>query len=487
MKKIITACLLSIVFLLPLHSFAQNTATLKGKVTDNKGNPLTGANISLVSIQRGAVANKTGHYTIDNISPGKYTVRVSFIGYKKKQQKISFKAGQTVIRNFKLRKSAITSQGVTVIGSRASHASTTDLAVPVQRISYQEINDISGTPNTNQMLERVSPTINSPHTSNQDGTSAVQPLTVRGLSPDQTLVMIDGVRRHPTALVHRLTTGGVQEGSSGVDFGAIPSIAISDIDILKSGAAAQYGSAAIAGVINLKLKKGPIKPKIIGRYGEYTPDNWPDGGEKYNLSGQYSFSLGDRGFLNVFGQFSHREPITRAGADPRDQLQPGDGDIVDSNGNVVKKNNPVPQPDFMRGNGKSTDVYAWWNGQYSLSEESNTKLYTYGGYSHRNTLNFGFYRRALGNRDWPSIYPLGFLPQFKDPIKDASGTVGIKGTILGGWHYDLNSVLGYNRYEFHITNSMNVSYGPNIPPNQTSFYAGAEHLIESTSEFSLKK
>lgn len=474
MKRLITMLVLGFLWILPNAVKAQDTATLQGTITDSKGTPLAGANILLVQTSKGAATNTDGKYEIDNIDPGTYTVRVTFVGFKTITQKITLEAGATVVKDFAMESSSVMGQEVTVVvGSRAQHTAADELAVPVDVFTPEQITTL-GTTETSQILEKVAPSVNFPHQTVADGTDAVRPFTLRGLSPDHTLVLINGKRRHPTALVHRLGSG-IQEGSSGVDLNAIPSNAIGSMQVLRDGAAAQYGSDAIAGVVNVVLKKGVIAPRFTGKIGEYTPDSYDPDGATYDLTGEYGINLNDKGFLNVFGQYRYRKPTNRAGADPRDQIVAGDADVVDANGNVTQKNNPVAQPNHHWGDGKSENAYIWWNGEYILDKASNTKLYTFGGYSHRNSLSQGFYRRSMDSRNWPSIYPIGFLPNFDTPVIDYSASLGLKGQ-WGEWNYDLNSVYGYNNFEFNITNSLNASYGPSIPPNQTSFYAGAEAL-----------
>ncbi|MGD8426287.1 MAG: TonB-dependent receptor [Balneolaceae bacterium] len=475
MKRIILLLLaIGILSFIPHRSVAQSTATIRGTVTDANGQALAGANILLIESSQGAATDTDGAYEIDNIDPGTYTIRVTFVGFQRIQQKITLEAGQTLTKDFAMKATSVMGEDITVVvGSRAQHTAADELAVPVDIFTPEQITTL-GTTETSQILEKVAPSVNFPHQTVADGTDAVRPFTLRGLSPDHTLVLINGKRRHPTALVHRLGSG-IQEGSSGVDLNAIPSNAIGSMQVLRDGAAAQYGSDAIAGVVNVVLKSGAIAPRFTGKIGEYAPDSYDADGATYDITGEYGLNLNDKGFLNVFGQYRYRNPTNRAGADPRDQVVAGDADVVDANGNVTQKNNPVPQPNHHWGDGKAEDAYIWWNGEYTIDEDSNTKLYSFGGYSHRNSLAQGFYRRSMDSRNWPSIYPIGFLPNFDTPVVDYSASLGLKGQ-WGEWNYDLNSVYGYNNFEFNITNSLNASLGPNIPPNQTSFYAGAEAL-----------
>ncbi len=482
MKTPITISVICLAILLPLQLFAQNSATVRGTVTNDGGEPLAGANILLVETSKGAATNATGDYVINDIEPGTYTLRVTFVGFRQTSEEITLEAGQELVQNFTLQTTSAMGQQISVIGSRASHTAADELAVPVDVFTAEQIST-QGTSEITQILEKIAPSINFPHQTVADGTDAVRPFTLRGLSPDHTLVLVNGKRRHPTALVHRLGSG-IQNGSSGVDLNAIPSNAIGRIEVLRDGAAAQYGSDAIAGVINVNLKRRVIRPRITGKVGEYAPDEYSTDGTTYDLTGEYGIPLSDRGFFNVFAQYRHRDPTNRAGADPRDQIVDGDADIINDDGEVVEKNNPVSQPNHHWGDGETDNVYAWWNGEYLIADDSNTQLYTFGGYSHRESLSQGFYRRSMDGRNWSSIYPIGFLPNFDTPVDDFSASLGLKG-LLGEWNYDLNSVIGYNHFKFNITNSLNTSLGPQIPPNQRSFDAGAEALTQWNSAFEL--
>lgn len=466
---------------------AQQSATLTGTVTDTEGEPLPGANIVLVGEDKGTSAGADGSYRLADIEPGTYTIRVSFVGYETVEQEATFQSGSTRTQNFKLESAPLRGEGVTVtVGSRARNTVTSELAVPVDVYGADQIEDM-GTAEVGQILQSVAPSANFPRQTIADGMDALRSFTLRGLSPDHTLVLLNGKRRHKSALVNRLGSG-VQKGSSPVDLNAIPSSAIEQIEVLRDGAAAKYGSDAIAGVVNVQLKQEPLPISASYQVGGHVTRGFDNDGTTHNLSLQGGTGLGEDGYLNLFTELRLRNPTNRAGASPRDQINDGDGDVVtDIDGDqvqeVVEKNNPVSQPTFHWGDGESDNVYAWADGAYPISEA--LEVYAFGGYSYRDALGEGFKRRAKGNRNWPSIHPQGFLPQFDVITQDYSASVGLRGTALGGWDYDLNLQTGANDFEYNIDNSLNVTLGPNS--TQTSFDAGTVSHRQSHAQLDVTR
>jgi len=478
MKKVATLCGLFALLLLPFVATAQNTATLEGTITDTDNEPLAGANVFLVESSQGTATGPDGTYQIDNISPGAYTVRITFVGFRTIERQIELSAGETLTRNFTMRTSAVMGEEVVVtVGSRAGRTAADELAVPVDVYSAGDLEKV-GSSEVGLMLEQVSPAVNFPRQTVADGMDALRSFTLRGLSPDHTLVLINGKRRHKSALINRLGSG-IQKGSSPVDMNAIPSSAIKQMEVLRDGAAAQYGSDAIAGVVNIQLKDEPLPFTLGYKVGGHATDDFSNDGTTHDINATYGLPIGEDGHINLFGEIRFRDPTNRAGASPRDQITAGDADeVLDIDGDgvneVVTKNNPVPQPNFHWGNGESDNYYLWTDAAIPVNE--NAEVYAFGGYSFRDALGQGFYRRALGDRNWPSIYPQGFLPEFDIKINDYSGSLGLRGD-MGKWNYDLNVQTGSNDFEYNIDNSLNVTLGPNA--TQTSFYAGTVSLQQS--------
>jgi len=484
--------------ILPGLALAQN-GSIRGRVTDATGAPLSRATISAEAAGLRATSDEQGRYEIRGVAAGTYTVRVRLLGYVPQSVKVT--VGQNAVtQDFRLAEQAISLSPVdVVVGSRARHTAAEQLAVPVDIFTAEDLTK-QGVTETGQILQSLAPSINFPHQSVTDATDIVRPFTLRGLSPDQTLVLVNGWRRHQTALVNTFAYG-TGAGSSGVDLNAIPSSAIDRIDVLRDGAAAQYGSDAIAGVVNMVLKEGQFTPFINTSVGRYHTANYPDDGTTVNLNGGWGIGVG-RGSLGLFAEFLDRQPTNRAWADIYEDAGTGVADsIVD--GQVIVKRNPVPQPNHHWGDGLEKDVMTMANFRLPLNDRGTTELYSFGGYSFRKGTGNGYRRCAvdcasLGGRSWPQIYPFGYLPEFAPNVTDYSMAGGIR-TATAGWSIDLGAAYGFNRFDYDVRNTLNVSLGPCLDPanpcspgpdsvpatgdeiaNKTAFFAGRLQRDELT-------
>ena len=490
--------LLAVLSILPGLALAQN-GSIRGRVTDATGAPLSRATISAEAAGLRATSDEQGRYEIRGVAAGMYTVRVRLLGYVPQSVKVT--VGQSAVtQDFRLAEQAISLSPVdVVVGSRARHTAAEQLAVPVDIFTAEDLTK-QGVTETGQILQSLAPSINFPHQSVTDATDIVRPFTLRGLSPDQTLVLVNGWRRHQTALVNTFAYG-TGAGSSGVDLNAIPSSAIDRIDVLRDGAAAQYGSDAIAGVVNMVLKEGQFTPFINTSVGRYHTANYPDDGTTVNLNGGWGIGVG-RGSLGLFAEFLDRQPTNRAWADIYEDAGTGVADsIVD--GQVIVKRNPVPQPNHHWGDGLEKDVMTMANFRLPLNDRGTTELYSFGGYSFRKGTGNGYRRCAvdcasLGGRSWPEIYPFGYLPEFAPNVTDYSMAGGIR-TATAGWSIDLGAAYGFNRFDYDVRNTLNVSLGPCLDPanpcspgpdsipatgdeiaNKTAFFAGRLQRDELT-------
>lgn len=478
--------------LIPSPAAAQE-GTVEGRITDREGRALEGASVSLEGTDLGALSDARGFYQIRNVPPGAYTLRVRLLGHAEATAEVRVAAGAVVTRDFSLVEEAIALEALVVVGSRARHAAAEELAVPVDIFTAADIR-LQGSAEMAAILAELSPSLNFPRQSVTDATDIVRPFTLRGLSPDHTLVLVNGKRRHRTALVH-IFGAGMGAGASGVDLNALPSSAVERIEMLRDGAAAQYGSDAIAGVVNLVLRDGAFDPVITASAGRYTPDDFPDDGTAADVSGAWGLGLG-RGSLALFAEYRDRDPTNRAGADPEDQIVLGDADVVDEDGKVVIKRNPVEQPNHHWGDGRQKDILSFASAKFPLSAAGSSELYGFGGYSFREGQGNGFRRQGIGERNWPEIFPLGFLPTFDVDVTDWSAAGGLRGA-AGGWTYDVGVSNGFNSFTYDLTNTLNVSLGPclDVPcapgldgelgtaddpgiPNQTEFFAGELRLNE---------
>ncbi len=201
---------------------------------------------------------------------------------------------------------------IIVTGTRRPDRTVSDSPVPIDVVSAEELVR-NGSGEVNQMLNSLVPSYNFPKTSITDGTDHIRPATLRGLSPDQTLVLINGKRRHQSSLLN--LNGSVGRGSTGADLNAIPAASIQRVEILRDGAAAQYGSDAIAGVINIILKDASEGGSLSGTIGQH----YEGDGELYHVQGNSGIALGEDGALNLTAEYRHRGFTNRQGPDTRQQ------------------------------------------------------------------------------------------------------------------------------------------------------------------------
>ncbi len=492
--------------LVPADLSAQG-GTVRGRVADAEGAPVPDALVWLEATALRGTTNNVGEYLIGSVPPGTYTVRVRRIGFVNTTPvtRVTVAAGATIQQNFTLSSVASVLAPV-VVGSRATHTAADELAVPVDVFTPQQIR-AQGTMETAQILAQLAPSVNFPRQSVSDASEIVRPFTMRGLSPDHTLVLLNGKRRHHTALIHYYGAGQAA-GSSGVDMNAFPASAIERLEVLRDGAAAQYGSDAIAGVVNVVLKEGVFAPFFSADLGEYMtgeenpaalPDadgerpSFPRDGRTIGVNGGWGLPLGD-GSLSLFAEYRDREPTNRAGPDASDMFGGDADEVVD--GELVAKNNSIPMPNHHWGDGASKDLMTFATLRLPLGAADAAALYGFGGYSRREGTGFGYFRAPASERNWTQIYPNGFLPRFAPDVVDLSAVAGVRGS-AGAWTYDLGVTLGRNTFEYNLDNTLNASLGPCLDspcapgedgvlgtaddpgiPNQTSFFAGELRLSE---------
>jgi iron complex outermembrane receptor protein len=459
MRRAASSVIASLGLLLPISLMAQG-GTVRGRVADAAGTPLARVQVSTDAGLR-TTSDDQGQYELRAVPAGSQTVRARLLGYVPMTARVTVTDGATVEQNFVLAAQPIALSPVDVtVGSRARHTAAEELAVPVD-VFPAEVLAIQGTTETSQILQAVAPSINFPRQSVTDANDIVRPFTLRGLSPDHTLVLINGWRRHQTAVVNTFAYG-TGAGSSGVDMNTIPAGAIDRIEVLRDGASAQYGSDAIAGVVNVVLKEGQFTPFLNGSVGRYRPRKFPDDGTTVDVNGGWGFKLG-RGSIGVFGEFLDRQPTNRAWADPFEDGGTGLTDSISADGRVIVKRNATPQPNHHWGDGLERDVMMMANLRLPLNDPGTAELYAFGGYSSRLGTGNGYRRFPGSARNWPEIYPLGFLPEFAPDVKDYSATGGVR-TTTAGWSIDVGAALGHNDFVYTIRNSLNTSLGPCLDP-----------------------
>jgi len=316
---------------------------------------------------------------------------------------------------------------ITVTGSRVKGRTATETFAPVDVIDRAAIQS-AGATETGKILQLLAPSFNFSTTTISDGTDIIRPATLRSLGPDQVLVLVNGKRRHQQALLN--VQQSVGRGTAGYDMNSIPAAAIDHVEVLRDGAAAQYGSDAIAGVINIILKNQAGATDVDLHAGKtYAGD-----GGTYDGNVHTGFKIGDRGFLGITAEYRHRGETNRAGVDSL-RVSP-------------------PRVTQRIGDAIANDLAIWLNGEIPAGKGS---FYLFGGYSARNGDSSGFFRSRSDGRTVPDIYPNGFLPTILTRPTDASLAGGYKGK-LHQWNYDLGLNLGSNRFEFREENTVNISY-----------------------------
>ena len=395
---------------------------------------------------------------------------------------------------------------IVVTGTRRTDRSVANSTVPVDVLSAESLQN-TGFTEVNRALTQEVPSFNFPQPSITDGTDVIRPATLRGLGPDQTLVLINGKRRHTSALLN--INGSVGRGTAAVDINLIPTIALGRVEVLRDGAAAQYGSDAIAGVINFQLRNARNGVRASVTYGKYEtnvnglrdyngvqtgPGNTPvlaaDGtlalnqigqdhhrsdGRTVTLAAVVGVPIGAEGYLDVAGEYQDRNPTNRTGADPRRQYNLIAGALDPRELTFNRFSHRYGDPD-------TRDLKLFANAGLPLGAGDAT-LYGFGSYNRRKGDSAGFYRLANDARNFPSIYPDGFLPRIGTDTKDYSATGGVRGD-LSGFRYDLSLQYGRDNVDFTIRNSLNRSLGAASP---TQFDAGGLKYDQRLANFDVSK
>ncbi|HRG86399.1 MAG TPA: TonB-dependent receptor [Chitinophagales bacterium] len=447
---------LIILSLLTQSLVAQNQ--IAGNVSDINGGPLPGATIVQKGSTNGTVADLDGNFKLAiNSMPA--TLVFSFVGYATQEIEVS---AQTTLRVL-MEPESYNLSGVEVVGTRSLNRSVTESMVPVDLIDVASLTQANGQLDVNQLLQYTAPSFNSNRQSGSDGADHIDPATLRGLGPDQTLVLINGKRYHQSSLINIFGTRG--RGNTGTDLNTIPAAAIERIEILRDGASAQYGSDAIAGVINIVLKDNVNEFTGNVNTGAYLAQhNFDVGaidGENLQLNGNYGFKIGERGFVNVTADYHYRGHTNRAEFT---------GDFPD---HTDVRN--------QYGDAEVADFSAWFNMNVPLN--ANTHFYAFGGSGNRNVEAYAYTRAADEDRNVIDIYRKGFDPIIASVVNDHSLSTGLRGDIKG-WDVDFNMTTGKNKMHYYGRNTLNASLGTASP---TEFDDGGFSLMQSSTSIDFSR
>jgi iron complex outermembrane receptor protein len=446
-----------------------DAARIRGVITGSEdGQPVVGATVSVKGKARGTRTDANGRFEID-AEPGDVLV-VSFLGYTTQEINVTGTGDLTIALE-----SDVASVGeVVVVGSRSTAARTkTETVAPVDVLTSREL-QLTGQVEPTQQLQFIAPSFVSNRQTVADGTDHIDPASLRGLGPDQVLVLVNGKRRYQTALVN--INGTVGKGSVGNDLNAIPAASIDRIEVLRDGAASQYGSDAIAGVINVVLKKGSAGAANIHFGQQYEGD-----GRNIQVGLNKGVDIGTRGgFLNFGVDVRLRDSTNRSG----DYL----GTVYNTNpvtdADLIRQNNGWDRANNMHVGNSNVNNYGG-TVNFGLPFGNNMELYATGMLGLRNGKGSGFYRYPRqSSQVVPELYPRGFLPNIESTIWDRSLIAGIKHEGEKGWRWDLSNTLGGNSFRFDVSNSNNASMGTSSP---RSFYCGTIRLNQNTTNFDLAK
>ena len=332
---------------------------------------------------------------------------------------------------------------VIVTGTRADNRTESSSLTPIDVVSSQVLQQ-TGTSELSTALARIIPSLTFPRPAAADTADSQRPAQLRGLSPDQVLVLVDGKRWHPGAIL--LTNGVLGRGSQAVDLNTIPIAAIDHIEVLRDGASAQYGSDAIAGVINVVLKKGAQGGSVDVTGGQYSAGD----GRQWQGSANFGIPLNnDKGWLRLTVQdgnqdYTNRAGVTRARAFEGVTQRYGDPAVKDQN--------------------------VLLNAQYDITP--GVQFYAFGHYGHRDSTSPAFFRSLANANSVPSLYPNGYLPLENSDSIDQSLVLGLRGKTSGGWRWDVSANYGGNRVSYETLNSVNRAWLNDFGSSPTQFQDG---------------
>ena len=484
--------------------------SLTGNITAAAtGAAVAGAQISIPDLNLGAISLANGSYSISDIPTGTHEVEVVLIGYQTERRQVTITEGGTARLNVALSTAAVAIEGLVAVGSRAQPRTVTESPVPVDVIPTQDIVDQGDTDFAN-LLRNVVPSFNVNTQPISDAATFARPANLRGLAPDHTLVLINGKRRHRTAVI-TWYGNGLADGSQGPDISLIPGLALEQAEVLRDGAAAQYGSDAIAGVLNFVLKENRSGGSLEFKSGGYIFGDTsnrvdrgmlPGDGDMYSISGNIGLPLGEGGFLSLTGEFGNTLPTDRS-------VQRDDAVGLINSGNTA-----VRDPAQIWGSPEiSNELKLWANTGYDFGS---SEFYGHGNYVTKR-VEGGFYFRNPNTRSgvfgagdrllvgdlldaqdgvldgsagcpvvplsgglvtdqaaWNEVlnnpncwtfqkmFPGGFTPQFGANVLDASAVAGVRGT-GGRLSWDASAALGNSNMDFYMYNTVNASLGPDQP------------------------
>ena len=473
---------------------------LEGTVRSSETNePLEGAHVALDEMRLAGTTGGGGVFRISDVPAGSHFVEVRLLGYRSVRRTVRIVDGAAARLDVALDGTALALEGIVAVGSRARPRTATESMVPIDAIPPADFEE-QGETDLGDLLRTVVPSFHLNPEARGDAATIVRPANLRGLAPDHTLVLVNGKRRHRAAVITWIGNG-VSDGAQGADVSAVPAIALRQVEVLRDGASAQYGSDAIAGVVNLQLRDDRSGGRMEVRGGGFGDGD----GEAWTVAGNVGLPLGRTGFANLSAEYGNSNPTSRS-------VQRADAALLVANGNEH-----VRDPAQIWGAPKMEDDLKLW-GHFGGGLGDRTRLYGHAGYASQ-TVTGGFYFRNPNTRagvfsldggetlligdlldaqdgvldgtagcpvvrvtngvpdpaaiarvfadpncfSFQERFPGGFTPQFGGDAVDASALAGVRGETAGGLQWDASVGWGSNEVDFFIYNTVNASLGPETP------------------------
>jgi iron complex outermembrane receptor protein len=450
-------------FCLLLAAATQAQSALRGVVTDDTGEALTGVTVQLPDLAKSTTTDASGKYSIGGLSNGTYRVRFRYTGYSSVDRSVTINNGDVSLDVTLLTDANLLGEIVVSTGSRSNQRTVTDSPLPIDILSANDVRS-TGQPAFDRALMYRVPSFNTVQTPVNDATSLLDPYEIRNMGPSRTLVLINGKRKNASSLVYIQTSPGRGEG--GADLSAIPTEAIERVEILRDGASAQYGSDAIAGVMNVILKER-------FEYGSVTLNTGITGkgdGERIGLTLNNGANYGDKGYLNYTVSLSHQALANRPGkvsaAAEADAVLGFDAPLADVQAFLNK------YPDARNVNGDPEKAAARFLVNAGIPVSENTELYGNAAYVYKKVNSFANFRtpywRGPANNPYAAIAANegrpyeGYGPTFEGDLSDYHGTVGIRSE-KNNWRTDVSFTTGGNTQLYTVENSRNRDLGLNSP------------------------
>lgn len=481
-KKLTSKTLVAVISI--FYSFLSAQTLVKGTVQNDKKEKIKGAQINVEEIGMETSTDDHGRYEI-TLPNGKYKFIITTPNHDEISEIIPINNEKQKIVDFTIK--TYTIENVVVTGTRSKPRTLLESPTPVDIIDVKKIAENGAQVSVNQILNYVAPSFTSTTQSLGGGTDMTDPISLRGLTPDQVLVLVNGKRRYNSALLN--VNGTFGKGTVGTDLNSIPVSSIDRIEILRDAAAAQYGSDAVAGVINIILKSSINKFSATITGGEYLSKNSAQGktskdGETVQVGLNYGIPLSEKGgYINFSATFDRRNPTNRGGMYQGTIYKEYTSGVPVDKTDEFLESTHTNRRDYslIIGQSKALNGQVAYNASLPLNTQ--TEVYSFGIFGYRNSTASQFYRYPNSENNVPSIYPLGFRPQAEVSIYDRSATLGVKAMFIG-WKMEVSNTFGQNTFTNKAKNTLNASLGEQSP---TSFRGGKLQFTQNVVNVDMSK